>query len=207
MKRLPCLAAMILLPMLGAAPAQDRMPPIPSEKMTELQKKAAQEVISGPRGRLAGPYPALLRSPELMSRLQKAGEYLRFNSPLPADVREMTILVVAREWTQQTEWDSHYELALKAGVKPETVASISQGRRPVGMSGDEELAYDFLDELQRSRSVSDETYARALQKFGEQGVIDLTVLHGYYTSIAMVMNMARTALLPEHKPLLMKLPN
>jgi 4-carboxymuconolactone decarboxylase len=190
--------AYALFSILGSAAAQDRMPPISTDKMTDAQKKAAEELIAGPRGALVGPFIPLLRSPELMSRLQKTGAYLRFNSSLPPKVSEFVILLTSRQWTQQFEWDAHLPLALKAGVQPEVSAAMSEGRRPMGMDPDEELAYDFCTELYQDQSVSDATYERAVKRFGEQGVIDMVGLRGYYSMLAMIMNVARTPL-PEGK--------
>lgn len=179
---------------VAPANAQDRMPPIPAEKLTDAQKKVAAELVAGPRGALAGPFVPLLRSPEFMSRLQKTGEYLRFNSTLPPRLNEFAILITARQWTQQYEFDQHAPLALKAGLKQEILSAIVDGRRPTGMAADEEVVYDFLSELRQMQSVSDATYARAVAKFGEQGVVDMTGVAGYYTMLAMIMNVARTPL-------------
>ena len=190
--------AYALFSILGSAAAQDRMPPISTDKMTDAQKKAAEEVIAGPRGALVGPFIPLLRSPEFMSRLQKTGAYLRFNSSLSPKISEFVILLTSRQWTQQFEWDAHLPLALKAGVQPEVSAAMSEGRRPMGMDPDEELAYDFCTELHQDQSVSDATYERAVKRFGEQGVIDMVGLRGYYSMLAMIMNVARTPL-PEGK--------
>src|SRR5579863_5134558 len=127
------LCAAILLGMTGAA-AQDRMPPIPADKMTEAQKKAAAELAAGPRGGFRGPFVPLVRSPELMNRVQKVGEYLRYNNSLPQKLVEMTVLMTARRWTQQFEWNAHYPLALKAGLKKEVADAIAEGRHPAGMA-------------------------------------------------------------------------
>jgi 4-carboxymuconolactone decarboxylase len=176
----------------AAEATQDRMPAIPADKLTDVQKKAMEEVIAGPRGAFVGPFVPLLRSPDFMSRLQKVGEYLRYNTKLGANISEFVILIAARQWTQQFEWDSHDSLALKAGVKPETIAAIAEGRRPVGMTPDEEIAHDFCIELHHNRCVSDASFARVVGRFGEQGVIDIIGLCGYYTLLGMVMNVART---------------
>ncbi len=152
------------------ASAQDRMPPLSPEQMTEAQQQAAAELAAGPRGRVARPFVPLLRSPEFMSRLQKTGEYLRFHSALGSRLNEFVILLTARQWTQQFEWFSHYPIVLKAGVGAEVAQAIAEGRRPVGMAEDEEVAYDFCDELLRTQGVSDATYARAVSRFGEHGV-------------------------------------
>lgn len=181
----------------GAAAAEavaDRMPPIPMDHMTEAQKKAAEEIIAGPRKALEGPFHPLLRSPEFMSRVQKVGEYLRFNTKLGSNISEFIILLTARQWTQQFEWDSHQDLALKAGIKPETLKAIAEGRRPTAMTPDEEIVYEFCTELRLHQSVCDASYAQVANRFGEQGVIDIVGLCGYYTLLGMVMNVARTPL-------------
>ncbi|MGB9067859.1 MAG: hypothetical protein WCC21_04765 [Candidatus Acidiferrales bacterium] len=193
MKLAKCfVAACLLFSLLDTAAAQDRMPPIPREKMTDAQKKAADELVAGPRSALTGPFVPLLRSPELMSRMQKTGEYLRFENSIGQKLTEFVILLTARQWTQQDEYAVHSTLALKAGVRPEFVTAITEGRRPTGMAADEEAAYDFCTELRQNHSVSDSTYARAVNRFGEQGVVDMSALVGYYTTLAMIMNVART---------------
>jgi len=172
----------------------DRMPPIPADKWTDAQKKAAEEITSGPRKELVGPFIPLLRSPEFMSRLQRVGEYLRFNTKLGSNISEFIILLIARQWTQQFEWYSHESLALKAGIKPETIKAIADVRRPAELTPDEEMIYDFVTELRLRQSVSDPVYAKIVSRFGEQGVIDITGLCGYYTLLGMLMNTARTPL-------------
>jgi 4-carboxymuconolactone decarboxylase len=107
-------------------------------------------------------------------------------------VSEMVILMTAREWTQEFEWSHHYTYALEAGLAPAVIAAIADGRRPPGLAEDESAAYDFASELQRRKSVSDESYAKARDAFGEPGVIDLVGIIGYYSLLAMVMNVART---------------
>jgi 4-carboxymuconolactone decarboxylase len=195
----------ILLGMTGAA-AQDRMPPIPADKMTEAQKKAAAELAAGPRGGFRGPFVPLVRSPELMNRVQKVGEYLRYNNSLPQKLVEMTVLMTARRWTQQFEWNAHYPLALKAGLKKDVAEAIAEGRHPAGLAEDEETAYNFTTELNQNGSVSDPTYARAVGMFKEQGVIDLIAVNGYYSLLGMVMGVARTPLAPGDTPMLKPFP-
>jgi 4-carboxymuconolactone decarboxylase len=198
------LCGAILLSMTAAA--QDRMPPIPADKMTEAQKEAAAELAAGPRGAFRGPFVPLVRSPELMSRVQKVGEYLRYSNSLPQKLVEMTVLMTARRWTQQYEWNAHYPLALKAGLKKDVADAIAEGRHPSGMAEDEETAYSFTTELNQNGSVSDPTYARAVSTFKEQGVIDLIALNGYYSLLGMVMGVARTPLAPGDTPMLKPFP-
>jgi 4-carboxymuconolactone decarboxylase len=175
------------------AEAQNRMPPIPADKMTEAQKRAAAEYTAA-RGPLTGPWVAMLRSPEVVNRARLLSDYLRFNSSLPPRLSEFIILITARQWAQQYEWNAHHPLALKGGLNPEIAKAVAEGRRPQHMAEDEEAVYDFCIELHRNQSVSDATYARALSKLGEQGIIDVVGLNGWYTLVAMVLNTVRTPL-------------
>ena len=160
------LAGTSLLGLAGAGRAEaaegvtDRMPPIAADKWTDAQKKAAEEITSGPRKELVGPFIPLLRSPEFMSRLQRVGEYLRFNTKLGSNISEFIILIIARQWTQQFEWYSHVSLALKAGIKEDTIKAIAEGQRPAAMTPDEEMIYDYISELRLHQSVSDAAYAK-----------------------------------------------
>ncbi len=172
----------------------ERLPPLPEASLTPAQKRAAAELASGPRGAVFGPFVPLLRSPDFLSPLQKAGEYLRYKSALPPRLSEFAILIVARRWNQQFEWHVHQPIAERAGISAEHIRAVAQGRRPDNMAADESVVHDFLQELQTNRSVSDATYSRAVELFGERGVVDLCGLCGYYSLLAMVMNVARTAL-------------
>jgi len=185
-------AAFLLLS--GFALAQDRMPPIPADKLTPDQKKAQELLAATPRGNAgnSGPFVPLLRSPELMNRLQAVGEYLRYKNSIPQELVEMSILMAARFWTQQYEWNAHYPLAVKAGLNPDAAKAIAEGRRPAGLSEDEQMVWDFSNELLNNKYVSDATYARVSKRFGEQGVVDLAGLTGYYQTLAIIMSVAQT---------------
>lgn len=193
-------------PATEKAIAPDRMPEIPAEKLTEAQKKAADEFAAGRGTPVFGPFVPLLRSPEVMLRAKAMGDYLRFKSVLPPKLNEFAILLTARQWTQQYEWDVHCPIAIKAGLSPEVAKAVAEGRRPPGMSDDEEIVYEFGVELHRNQGVSDTTYARALAKFGEQGIIDMVGVNGYYTFLAMVLNVARTPLPKGSAPALAAFP-
>jgi 4-carboxymuconolactone decarboxylase len=180
--------------------AQDRMPPIAAPALSEAQRKAVDEFKAARSADVSGPFVPLLRSPEVMSRARAMGDYLRFRSALPPRLSEFVILLIARRWTQQYEWNAHQPLALAAGVGAEVVAAIADGRRPDRMAADQDALWTLVDELHRDQSVSDASYARAVASVGEQGVIDTLGLCGYYTMLAMVMNTARTPLPPGQKP-------
>lgn len=157
-------------------------------EMTDAQRKAYEAIVSGPRAGARGPFNALLRSPDLADRVQRVGEYVRFNSSLPARLNELAILITARYWNAQYEWYAHNLLALKAGLDPQVAAAVAQGKRPPNMQDDEAALYDFCKELHETKSVSDATHAAALAKFGERGVVDLIGVAGYYTLVSMVLN-------------------
>ena len=170
------------------------MPPIAAGKMTPAQKKSIAALAATPRGSTgaAGPWVPLVRSPELMDRIQAVGEYLRFHNTIPQKLVEMTILMTSRRLMNQYEWNAHYPLALKQGLKMDVARAIADGRRPSGLVEEEEMVWDFNDELIHNQGVSDATYAQVLKRFGEQGVVDLTVITGYYSTIGLMMNVART---------------
>lgn len=186
--------------------SRDRMPPLRAETLTEEQKKAAQ-AFEAQRGRPPfGPFVPLLRSPQVLLRVSALGEWLRYHSSLPSSLNEFLILLTARQWTQQYEWHHHLPHALKAGLDPAIIEAVAEGRRPKRLSEDEEIVYEFAMELFRNRSVSDGTYERVLKRFGEQGVIDMTCVCGYYSLLSMVMNVARTPLSDGAVPPLAPLP-
>jgi len=171
----------------------DRLGPIAPQDMTPAQRAAAQAIIDGPRGAVYGPFVPLLRSPELMEYAQRMGEYLRYRSAIGVRLSELAILVTARQWNQEVEWAIHAPIAMQVGIPASVIRAIAERRRPEAMLVDEAVVHDFCVELHERKSVSDRVYADALALFGEQGVVDLTGVNGYYTLLAMVMNMARTA--------------
>jgi 4-carboxymuconolactone decarboxylase len=184
----------------------ERLPALPPERFTEAQKAAAAEFEELRGTPVFGPFVPLLRSPELLRAANRMGLHLRYHSSLPLRINEFVILLVAREWSQKIEWHIHHPIALKAGLDPAVAAAVAEGRRPGHMADDEAVAWEFVTELHRNRGVSDPTYARALAAFGEEGVVELAGLCGYYGLLAMTMNLARTALPPGAAPGLEKLP-
>ena len=174
----------------------DRLGPIPFEQLNADQRAAAQAIIDGPRGALYGPFVPLIRSPELMAAAQQLGEYLRYRSAIGPRLSELAILVTARHWRQLVEWAIHAPIAAQAGIAPAAIDAIAQRRAPVALAPDEQVVFDFCSELHARRAVSDGTYARALALLGEQGVVDLMGINGYYTFLSMVMNGAQTAAPP-----------
>jgi len=177
----------------GAAQAAERFPILSPEQMTPAQRQVADAIMAGPRKSLGGPFNAWLRSPELADRLQQVGEHLRFHSSVPTRLNEFAILITARAWDADYEWYAHYPLALKAGLKPEIAADLARGQRPRGMAADEAAVYDFVTELRATHRASDPTYAAVQKLLGDQGVIDLVALSGYYDLVSMTLNTAQVA--------------
>ena len=185
------LAVCLVASTMGAAAAQTRMPEMAPAQMSPEQKAMYDAIMAGPRHSMEGPFNMWLRSPDLGNRLQRVGEYLRFNTTIPHNLNEFAILITAVEWKSGFEWYAHYPLAIKAGLEPAVAKDLQEGRRPANMTADETLVYDFATQLQRQKQVSDAVYAGAVKRFGEQGVTDLVSLIGYYNLVSMTLNVAQ----------------
>ena len=193
MFRLSALCIFFVVSVLTAGPvaAQQRLPTIAPEHYTADQKKAAEEFLAARNVPVFGPFEPMMHSPEIMSMARSMGDYLRYHSAIGNTLSELVILITAREWSQDYEWYVHQPIALKAGIAKDIADAIADGRRPVGMSTDEEIVYDFTTELQKNKRVSDVTFDRAEARFGKKGVVDMAGISGYYTFLAMQLNMAR----------------
>ena len=197
----------ILLGALINASAQDRMPPIPPDKMTDAQKKAAAEYKELRGADLTGPpWSVILRVPDLVVPSLQMRLHNQRNSPIGPKLTEFAILIAARQWTNNYEWNAHATAAERAGLSQPIIAAVADGRRPDRMADDEAIVYDFCIEVLHNQSVSDPTYARMLAKFGEPGAVEAASLEGYYTYLSMIMNAARSPLAPGTKPALAPFP-
>jgi 4-carboxymuconolactone decarboxylase len=171
----------------------DRLPPIPQAQWTPAQRDVAEAMIAGPRKAVLPPFVPLLRSPEAASPVQALGAYLRYRSAIGRRLTELAILVTSAHYRQPVEWAIHGPLAQREGIAAATVEAIERGERPAPMPDDEALVHDFCVELLQQRGqVGDALWARAVERFGEPGVVDLTTICGYYALLALVMNAART---------------
>ena len=190
-------------PSITAGPR--RFEPIAVEKLSPEQRKIYDGIRSGPRakisgsgastpGPLGGPFNVWLRSPAIGECVSQLGEEIRFRSSLPAKLNEMAIMITARFWTCQYEWHAHCRLALEAGLDPAIAQDIAEQRRPAGMDADEAIIYDFSVALHAKHGVDDAIYQRALDRFGERGVFDLIAANGFYSLVAMCLNVDRTPL-------------
>jgi 4-carboxymuconolactone decarboxylase len=179
-----------------------RFPTLLPDQMNAGQKKLFDAIVSGPRAQnyggdaanhvlKRGPFNAWMRSPEFGLKLQAVGEHIRFKSSIPKHLNELAILITAREWTSQYEWYAHHILAMKAGLDPKIAEDIAAGKRPAAMKEDEAAVYDFCIQLHREKKVDDTNFNRIKALFGEQGVIDLVGVSGYYSAVSMTLNIAQ----------------
>lgn len=178
------------LPPLQPCDRPERMPKQNPASYDAEQREAAAALVAGPRGEVRGPFVPLMRSPELMDRTQRLGEFLRYQCSVPERLREFAIIVAARIWSQAYEWQAHARLARAAGVASETIQALADGELSQTAPEDEQLVYDFCSTLHMTRQVDDALYARAIALLGERGTIELVGLCGYYAYLAMVLNVA-----------------
>jgi 4-carboxymuconolactone decarboxylase len=171
--------------------AAERLATIPPGEYSAEQKQAATDFEAARKVPVFGPFEPLMYSPQLMTQTRAMGDYLRYKAAIGNTLTELTILITAREWTQDYEWNVHYPLALKAGIRAEVADAIADGRRPAAMSPDEAIVYDYARELLKTQQISDATFERAKARFGPQGVVDMTGIIGYYTFLAMQLNAAQ----------------
>jgi 4-carboxymuconolactone decarboxylase len=183
----------------------NRFSPLTWPQMTEAQKTMTRHVLDGPRTAMNGPFNVMLRSPVMGDLAQELGAQVRFSSTLAPPLREMAILIAARHWTGQYEWQAHKALALEAGLDPAIVAAIAVGERPRSMQPNEAALHRFCSELLATKHVGDDTFAAAKAAFGEQGVTELMFTLGYYSMVSMMLNVDEHPLpagvAPELKPL------
>jgi 4-carboxymuconolactone decarboxylase len=166
----------------------ERLPHFDLSDATPEQRTVLDEILSGPRGNLNGPFLGWIHSPELAQQAQRLGAFCRYRTGLPLRLSELAILVTAARWQAQAEWYIHYPIALQAGVSEADAETIRQGERPDFADADDALIHDFASELYHTKRVSDAIYAKAVERFGHQVVINLVGLLGYYALVAMTLN-------------------
>jgi 4-carboxymuconolactone decarboxylase len=179
-----------------------RLQPIDLDALTPEQRAVADAIIFGPRGGLRGPFEAWLRSPGMAQPAQELGAYCRFGSSLPAHLSELAILLTGKHWKAQFEFWAHSRLATAAGLAPEVIEAIRTGQRPALDDPAAQTIYDFVTEYFATSRVTDATYRRAVDAFGEAGVVDLVGTVGYYGLVSMTLNVFEVSVPPgETEPL------
>ncbi|MDR5816319.1 carboxymuconolactone decarboxylase family protein [Caballeronia sp. LZ033] len=165
-----------------------RLPAFDRTAASAPQRAVLDEIENGPRGNLDGPFLSWIHSPALASHAQRLGAFCRYETGLPLRLSELAILAVAAHWRSQAEWHIHHPIALKAGLPAHVAEALRQGTAPAFDDDDDRLIHTFARELNETRRVSDETYERTVARFGHVTVVNLTGLLGYYTLVAMTLN-------------------
>ena len=167
-----------------------RLPAIPEEALTPRQRELMETIRSGPRGKMSqdGPFGIFLHSPEIGDLMQALGAHCRLKTSIPPRLSEFAILCTSRLWRAPYEWHVHAPIAEKAGLAPETMKAIRAGRAPKRLKKDERAVYDLVQELYKTRRVSDRTYKRAQALFGDSGMVELVGILGYYALVAMMLD-------------------
>jgi 4-carboxymuconolactone decarboxylase len=166
-----------------------RFPKLTTEEMTPAQREVAAEITAGPRGEVRGPFIAWIHHPELARRLQALGEQLRWKSTLPPQLIELAVLTCARRWTCQHEWFAHEKLARQAGLPVSLIEAIRDRKEPADMSAEQAAVYAFC-RAAHANEMNDVVFDSVKNLFGREGAIELLVLSGYYSMMAMVLNTA-----------------
>ena len=164
------------------------------EQMTPAQKQVRDEIIAGKRGRFGGPFEILIRAPEVCRHLSRLGEYLRWGSSLPPALSELAICLTARSIRANYEWHAHAPLAIEAGVPAAALEAIRSGGTPQFQAKDQALVHRIVTELIETKRLSDATFAEARDAFGEQGLVELGTIVGYYTAIGNALNVFEVGL-------------
>jgi 4-carboxymuconolactone decarboxylase len=167
----------------------DRFKPLTYEQMTPEQRKMT-DIAVAQRG-TGGSFNISVRDPDGGQLFFDMGDRVRFHMSVPDKLKELAIVLTARYWGAQFEWLAHRRAAVQAGLSEDKVKAIAEGRRPVGMSADEEAVYNFIGELFKTRQSSDSTFAAVKAVAGERGIVDLIVSAGYYQAVSMFMNTDR----------------
>lgn len=171
------------------------------EMMTAEQKTVYDSIISGPRARLVGPLRAALHNPELADRWQKMGALLRFGTSIPPRHSELAILVTSRRWNSQIEWHIHAQAALVAGLPESVINAICVAESPEFTNVDDADVYEFSRQLQQTGTVDEVVYQRVLATYKEAGIVEITAIIGYYSMVAMTLNVHHIPMPDEAIPL------
>jgi 4-carboxymuconolactone decarboxylase len=168
--------------------------------MSAAQRRVRDEIIAGRRGRFGGPFELLIRAPEICGLAAKLGEHLRWGTSLPDRLSELAIITTARFWRAQYEWHAHAPLAAKAGVPAAAIEAIRSGGTPEFTASDEALIHRVCSEIFRTQRLSDASFNAAVAAFGEEGLVELISIIGYYTLIGNTLNVFQVPLPPGETP-------
>lgn len=165
------------------------------ETMNAAQREVYDQIVSGPRRTLVGPLRAALHNPVLADRWQRLGQVLRFETSIPAHLNELAILVTARRWNARLEWAIHEGDARRAGLDNAIIDAIRDGEVPdFGSDTTAQEAYEFSQQLIQNGDVGAQAYDAIVARWGEVGAVELTAVIGYYSMVALTLNVHRVPL-------------
>jgi 4-carboxymuconolactone decarboxylase len=173
-----------------------RVPILAEGELRPDQRALLDSIRTGPRGgstTIRGPFAVFLHAPVFGELAQQLGGHCRFKTSVPPRLSEFAILVTAKLWRAQYEWFAHVPQAERAGVKKDTIRDLHAGRVPKSAPKDERTIYDFVQELYKTRRVSDKNFKRVQALLGATGTIELVGILGYYVLISMILNVFRVS--------------
>lgn len=165
-----------------------RLPELDPTSLSPEQRRIYEKIASGPRGGVRGPLAVWLHRWQLADAAEALGRYCRYESSLPPRLSELAILVTARAWGSEYEWYAHAPHAAKAGLPAAVIEAIRTGATPPFERDDETVVHDVARALHADRRLDGALYARALSILGEESLIDLVAILGYYSLISMTIN-------------------
>ena len=165
-----------------------RLPQLTYEEMNTAQQQLHDEILAGPRTRIAGPMHAWFLNPDYGELIQKVGAFCRYETSLQPRLSELAIIIVARHWNADVEWFAHTAIALENGLAQAVVDAIEQDQRPDFTNDDEALIYDLTKSILVTKRVPDELYQKAESELGSKTLLELTAIIGYYCNIAVQLN-------------------
>lgn len=171
-----------------------RLALVEEQRMTDAQRSLLDALRAGPRGQSItprGPFAVWMHAPEFGQLAQSLGAHCRYKTALSPRLSEFAILCTARLWRAQYEWFAHAPMAEKAGVKVKAIQDLRAGRKPAAAPKDERAIYDYVQELYKTKRVSDRTYKRVHAVLGDGAMVELTGILGYYALISMTLNVFR----------------
>ena len=183
-------------------PAETRVPAVVPAELSPEQRQIHDLIVSTRQGgEIRGPFAIWIRNAGLAAAANQMGNAVRLNGKLDAKLFELIILIVARHWSAQYEWFAHAKDAARVGLDAGVVEAIRTHRVPAFTSPQEQVAYELTRELLETHQLSDGTYARALETFGFDLLMEAVTVAGFYTLVAMMLNAVRSPVPGGARPL------
>jgi 4-carboxymuconolactone decarboxylase len=164
----------------------NRILEIPPDKLTQAQATVFEQLTAG-RGRILGPYKIWIHSPTVASGMEQIGTFLNKSASLSKREVEIGILVIAQHWQGEYVKQAHIREGKAAGLTPETIDAILAGADPKLTDPHERAVHRFAAALVSKSKLSDAEFAEIEQALGREGIAEVLVLIGYYTSVALGM--------------------